>query len=148
MVLLFPVLKDVVYTLCYLMLRKWSSNTIWLLMNEWILQVWTPDLKLLAEFQAHDCPIYHMASEGSNFYTCSNDTTIKEWTHNGKEWVLARVLEGHKQPVRRLRVNGGCLYSGDEAGEVRSVYLLIASAFKNFQSYSVYFISLHCLPFI
>ncbi|CAG7835241.1 unnamed protein product [Allacma fusca] len=86
--------------------------------DEGKVKVWTPDLKLIAEFQAHDYPIYHMASEGKNFYTCSNDSTIREWTPNGSGWVLARVLQGHKQPVRRLRMSCGCLYSGDEAGEV------------------------------
>lgn len=92
-----------------------------LLQKNVLLQVWSSDLKLITEFQAHEYPIYHIVpGNGKTFFTSSSDCTIKQWEENEDgTFRLLTTLEGHTEPPRRLGFLNGKLFSGDEKGQLK-----------------------------
>lgn len=89
-----------------------------------VVSVWTHDLQPVTQFTAHDHPIYHIVSarDTKTFFTSSSDCTIKHWEEviesGGVQFRLLKVLEGHSEPARKLRVFNKQLFSGDELGNV------------------------------
>ncbi|XP_063227805.1 uncharacterized protein LOC134533925 isoform X1 [Bacillus rossius redtenbacheri] len=81
-------------------------------------KVWTPELRKLAEFRAHDSAVFHLAALGDQLYTCSNDgSAVQAWDAASGE--RRTTLLGGGAEVWRLHAHDGKLYAGDAQGVVR-----------------------------
>ena len=85
-------------------------------------KVWSKDLVLRKEIQAHDYAVYHLLIQEGKLFSASIDSTIRVWQLPGLDAVS--TLTNHEEPVRRLATNGLRLFSGDEAGNVRIKLIL------------------------
>ena len=80
------------------------------------LQVWSPDLKLENEIQAHESVVYHIAASDDTLYSCSNDGTIQAWSLDTLKHK--KTLLTYTDEVERIYFVDGKLYSGDDKGIV------------------------------
>ncbi|KAJ9594124.1 hypothetical protein L9F63_014440 [Diploptera punctata] len=78
------------------------------------IKIWSPDLKLEKEFQAHESVVYHIAASDDTLYSCSNDGTIKAWSLDTLKHK--KTLLQYNDEVARLYFIEGKLYSGDDKG--------------------------------
>ncbi|KAL3278489.1 hypothetical protein HHI36_013808 [Cryptolaemus montrouzieri] len=82
------------------------------------IKVWTPDLKLLTQVQAHPCSVYCLAASEDTLYSCSNDGTVKSWTLDDLK-EKTTLLSDTEFEFWRISWTNGYLYVGDNQGNVR-----------------------------
>ncbi|XP_073992601.1 uncharacterized protein [Rhodnius prolixus] len=81
------------------------------------IKIWTPDLQLIAQIDAHPVNVYSVAVVGDSLYSCSNDGTVKIW--NMGTWDFkATLLENQESEVIKVYADSGRLYAGNDKGEI------------------------------
>jgi len=79
-------------------------------------KVWSLDLKLETEWQAHDYAVLHMLIDQGKLLTAGMDNAIKVWDLASLKCL--QTLTPHDDSVRRLARAGDKIYSGDDKGAV------------------------------
>lgn len=82
------------------------------------IKVWTPDLKLLTEVQAHPCSVYCLTASEDTLYSSSNDGTVKTWTLDDLK-EKKTLLNQPNFEFWRVAWSDGYLYVGDDQGNIR-----------------------------
>ncbi|XP_044757862.1 protein JINGUBANG, partial [Coccinella septempunctata] len=82
------------------------------------IKVWTPDLKLLGEVQAHPCSVFSLAASEDTLYSSSNDGTVKAWSLDDLKEKKTLLNEPNFE-FWRVAWNNGYLYVGDDQGNIR-----------------------------
>uniref|UniRef100_A0A1B6LR36 WD repeat-containing protein 55 homolog n=1 Tax=Graphocephala atropunctata TaxID=36148 RepID=A0A1B6LR36_9HEMI len=80
-------------------------------------KVWSLDLKLIKEINAHPVNIYSLAASDTALYSCSNDGTVKAWSLDTMEQT-STLIDNPNNEIMRLYFTDGRLYSGDDKGNV------------------------------
>lgn len=79
--------------------------------------MWSEDLNLLGEVQAHPTTVFSIAACDDGIYSCSNDGTIKIWELDTLKEKLILVKDATTE-FAKVCVVDGLLYSGDNDGNV------------------------------
>lgn len=85
-------------------------------------QVWSSDLTLIREVDAHPVNVNSLAANDNTLYSCSNDGTIKRWNLDNLE-AKQQLFQSSTDEVLRLVYTDCKLYSGDDKGNVRKLSL-------------------------
>lgn len=83
-----------------------------------LLQMWSADLKLEAEVQAHPVNVYSLAAEGDTLYSSSNDGSIRSWNILENLKAGPVVKEDCDTETMKLKFANDKLYGGDVDGMV------------------------------
>jgi len=94
----------------------WHEGQVFTTADDGKVKIWSEDLVMQREWQAHDYAGYHMVVMGGRLITASIDSTIKVWNLETLECL--QTLRDHEDAVRKLAATGDFLYSGDEKGIV------------------------------
>jgi len=92
----------------------WHDGRLYSGADDGKLKVWSKDLKLEKDIDAHKYALYDILIVGELLLTASIDATVKVWALASLE--LLQTLTQHEESVRKLASNGDKIYSGDEKG--------------------------------
>lgn len=82
------------------------------------IKMWSPDLKLEAEVQAHPVNVFSLAADCDTLYSCSNDGSIRTWDIT-KNLAAGKVIkEDCAVETTKLKIANDKLYGGDVDGMV------------------------------
>lgn len=82
------------------------------------IKMWSPDLKLEAEVQAHPVNVYSLAADGDMLYSSSNDGSIRSWNIAENLAAGPVVKPDCNVETMKLKVANDKLYGGDVDGMV------------------------------
>ncbi|XP_052132332.1 myosin heavy chain kinase B-like [Frankliniella occidentalis] len=87
------------------------------------IKMWSPDLKLEAEVQAHPVNVYSLAADGDMLYSSSNDGSIRSWNIAENLAAGPVVKPDCNVETMKLKVANDKLYGGDVDGMVGLIRL-------------------------
>jgi len=94
----------------------WHGGRLYSGADDGRLKIWSKDLKLEKEIEAHKYALYDILITGELLLTASIDATVKVWSLASLE--LRQTLTLHQEAVRKLAAAGDKIYSGDEKGVI------------------------------
>lgn len=82
------------------------------------IKVWSNDLKLLGEIQAHISSVFNLTASNLNLYSCSNDGTVKIWNLDSLQ-EKGTLIEDPDTEFWKLGWANDYLFVGDNQGNIR-----------------------------
>lgn len=81
------------------------------------IKVWSEDLNLLGEVQAHPTTVLSIDVCDNGVYSCSNDGTVKIWELDTLKEKLILVKDATTE-FAKVHLSNGLLYTGDSDGNI------------------------------
>ncbi|XP_056638989.1 kinesin-related protein 8 [Diorhabda carinulata] len=82
------------------------------------IKAWSADLKKIAEVQSNPCSVLCLAANENSLYSSSNEGTVKSFELDTlKEKAI--LAQDSQAEYWKVRFADGCLYSGDQEGNVK-----------------------------